>query len=209
MTITPITLADLTEATLEGDGVFDTLMRANKVHLENEFNAGRIRGPEYATVYLSALDKVLSASLAFLLGYQKAEQETKLVAQQLTNAVTEETVLVASKCKLDAEYDVLILTKDKVTQEAALLAQKLLTEKAQVTAIGVDDNSVVGTQKTLYAAQSAGFLRDAEQKAAKVMVDSWNVRRTTDEGTIADGNNMLNDTAVGRAVTKLLDGVDA
>lgn len=209
MTITPITLADLTEATLEGDGVFDTLMRANKVHLENEFNAGRIRGPEYATVYLSALDKVLSASLAFLLGYQKAEQETKLIAQQLTNAVTEETVLVASKCKLDAEYDVLILTKDKVTQEAALLAQKLLTEKAQVTAIGVDDNSVVGTQKTLYAAQSAGFLRDAEQKAAKVMVDSWNVRRTTDEGTIADGNNMLNDTAVGRAVTKLLDGVDA
>ena len=73
----------------------------------------------------------------------------------------------------------------------------------------MDDNSVIGKQKALYGAQTEGFTRDAEQKAAKLMVDSWNVRRTTDEGTVADSTNMLNDAAVGRAVNKLLSGVGA
>ena len=41
--VTPITVAALTTATLDGAGVFDTLMRANKEHLEAEFKAGRIK----------------------------------------------------------------------------------------------------------------------------------------------------------------------
>ncbi len=273
MVITPITLADLTSATISGNGVFDVLMRANKVHLEEEFSKGRIKGPEYATVYLGSLDTVMNAALQFLLqkdkislesqlleqqvlvaqqAVLKSQQEvlqiqaqvalatqqkanlvaelailqanalkvpaevahlqaqTLLVGQQKANAVIEGTVLSATQCKLTAEYDVLMLTKDKTAQETNLLLQKVVTERAQVTSLGVDDDSVVGKQKALYSAQTAGFTRDAEQKAAKVMVDSWNVRRTTDE-TGVDGNldNMLNDGAVGRAVNKLLAGVGA
>jgi hypothetical protein len=223
MSVTPITLANLTTTTLEGAGVFDVLMRANKVHLDSEFSKGRIKGSEYATVYLGSLEAVLSASVAFLLQRDKSilevqlleqqvlqvQAQTALVTQQKANAIIEGTVLTGTKCKLDAEYDVLILTKDKTAQETALLGQKALTERAQTTALGVDVDSVVGRQKALYVAQTTGFTRDAEQKAAKVMVDSWNVRRTTDEGTVADATNMLNDAAVGRAVTKLLGGVGA
>lgn len=237
MTITPITLASLTDATLAGSGVFDVLMRATKAHLENEFKLNRIKGSEYATVYLGSLESVLSTSLQFVLQKDKVALEsqileqqvllaqaavtkitaeiaqitaqTALVAQQTLNAVTEGLVLEAQKCKLQAEFDVLMLTKDKTNQETYLLQQKVLTEKAQVTALGVDADSVIGKQKALYGAQTSGFTRDAEQKVAKVLVDSWNVRRTTDEGTVADGTNMLNDAAVGRAVTKLLTGVGA
>jgi hypothetical protein len=97
----------------------------------------------------------------------------------------------------------------KTAQETQLLLWKTNTEKAQTVALGVDDNSVVGKQKLLYAAQTSGFQRDAEQKAAKVMVDSWNVRRTTDEGTTANGTNNLDDASVGRAVDRLLSGVGA
>ena len=43
----------------------------------------------------------------------------------------------------------------------------------------------IGTQKDLYGAQKEGFLRNAEQKLAKILTDSWIVRRTTDDGTIA------------------------
>lgn len=205
-----ITLADLTTTTLNGTGVFDVLMRANKAHLDEEFTKGRIKGPEYATVYLGSLQAVLSASLQFLLQRDKVNQEVKLLEQNTANAVIEGTVLTATECKLRAEFDVLMLTKDKTAQETNLLLQKVVTERAQVTSLGVDDDSVVGKQKALYSAQTAGFTRDAEQKAAKVMVDSWNVRRTTDE-TGVDGNidNMLNDVAVGRAVNKLLGGVGA
>lgn len=237
MTITPVTLAALTGATLDGTGVFDVLMRANKAHLESEFTKNRIKGPEYATVYLGSLEAVMATALQFLLQKDKSSLEAQLLEQQIlvaqqmvlksqqevlqieaqialltqqtANAVIEGTVLTATKCKLDAEFDVLMLTKDKTTQETALLMQKVATEKAQTLALGVDADSVVGRQKALYVAQTNGFTRDAEQKVAKVMVDSWNVRRTTDEATVADGTNNLNDAAVGRAVTKLLSGVGA
>lgn len=130
-----------------------------------------------------------------------------LITQQALNAVTEETVLVAQECKLRAEYDVLMETKLKTATEKELLLQKVATERAQVTAIGVDVDSVVGRQKDLYKAQTDGFARDAEQKAAEVLVGSWKIRRSTDEGTVADATNKLNDATIGSAVTKLLSGV--
>lgn len=286
ITVTPITVNDLTTVEITGTGVFDVLMRANKQHLEQEFEKNRIRGPEYSQVYLGSLTQVLQTALAFLLANQKAaleaqliakqielaqsqidktvadkdyvaaqtalvvqqrtnlvaealnipkqgqlidankaqvtqqtanlvsqklqiETQTELTAQQKINAITENTVLIAQECKLRAEFDLIMANVLKSAQETSLLTQKVATERAQVTALGVDDNSVVGKQKLLYQAQTDGFKRDAEQKAAKLMVDTWNVRRTTDEGTVADSVNSLNDAAVGRAVTKLLAGVQA
>lgn len=219
----PLTVNDLTLATLDGTGVFDVLMRANKAHLESEYQKNRIKGPEYATVYLGSLESVMQTSLQFLLNKDKSDLEAQLiqaqiekvnaeidlVKQQTANAVIEAEVLRAQKCKLDAEFDVLLQSKLKTAAEVTLLAQKTQTEKAQTVAMGVDADSVIGRQKALYAAQATGFERDAEQKAAKLMIDSWNVRRTTDEGTVADGTNMLYDPAVGRAVNKLLAGVGA
>lgn len=229
MTVT-ILLNDLTTGAITGEGIFDKLMASTKAHLEAEYAKGRIKGPEYATVYLGALDNVMSTALQFLMqkaaiGLQadlleqqillaqveviKANAQVALLQQQTANAVIEGTVLVAQECKLRAEYDLLLTSNTKAAAETALLAQKNVTEKAQTMALGVDDNSVIGKQKALYHAQTEGFARDAEQKTAKLLVDSWNVRRTTDEGTVADGVNMLNDATVGRAVNKVLSGVGA
>lgn len=214
--MTAITNADLTTKTVGGNGVFDVLMSAAAAHLEAEFAKNRIKGTEYSEVYLGAMTQVLQTATQFLLTKQKADLEAQLlvkqialVEQQRVNAVTENTVLVAQECKLRAEYDLTMANILKANQETALLAQKTASERAQILALGVDDDSVLGRQKSLYQAQTDGFKRDAEQKAAKVMIDTWNVRRTTDEGTVADGTNMLNDAAVGRAVTKLLSGVGA
>jgi hypothetical protein len=345
--MTTIAVTDLTQATLEGTGVFDVLMRANKTHLEAEFNKNRIKGAEYATVYLGSLTQVMQTALQFLLTKEKtdleaqllqkqialaqaqiektaseklqveaqtllinqqrtnlvaeaanipkqgqlidsqkevqaqqklnlvaealnipkqglvldaqklqiAQQTTNLLAeslnipkqgllidaqaavqtqqrlnliseelgidartdltvQQKVNAITENTVLIAQECKLRAEFDLIMSNVLKSGQETSLLTQKVATEKAQITALGVDADSVVGRQKALYVAQTDGFKRDAEQKAAKLMVDTWNVRRTTDEATIAGAgaggvDNRLGDIDVGRAVAKLLAGVNA
>ena len=222
--MTTIAVSDLTQATINGTGIFDVLMRANAAHLEAEFAKGRIKGPEYSTVYLGSLTQVMQTALQLLLSKEKTDLEaqvlsqqllqlqaqTALVIQQKANAILESTVLIATECKLRAEFDVLQSTNLKTVQETALLAQKAATERAQITALGVDDNSVVGRQKQLYSAQTTGFTRDAEQKAAKVMVDTWNVRRTTDpDAAPADSINNLSDASVGRAVTKLLAGVGA
>lgn len=140
---------------------------------------------------------------------QTSQQTTNLVAEAL-NIPKQGTVLVAQECKLRAEYDLIASQILRTAQENALMLQKVATEKAQTQSVGVDDNSVIGKQKALYTAQTQGFTRDAEQKAAKVMVDSWSVQRTTDEtGTTANSTNMLNDVAVGRVVSRLLSGVGA
>ena len=305
--ITPLVIGDLTTEVLAGTGVFDVLMRANKAHLEAEFKAGRIKGPEYSTVYLGSLESVLRTALEFLTQGQKVALEAQLLEQQIllaqvevlkanaqlaqiaaqtglveaqtanaqaelliiqanalkipaeialleqkklnlvddlltnavqrekieqetlnlvstglhivaetalttqrtANAVLEGEVLVAQECKLRAEFDNLMANLLKTGQETALLTQKVVTERAQTSAVGVDPDSVIGKQKNLYQAQTDGFKRDAENKVAKIMIDTWNVRRTTDEGTVADGTNQLSDSHVGRAVSKLLSGVNA
>jgi hypothetical protein len=121
------------------------------------------------------------------------EAETGFTAARTANAAKEGLVLDANKLKADSEK--------------ALLDQKKVTELAQVSPTGVDANSVIGKQKALYQAQADGFQRDAEQKVAKIFADTWNVRRTTDEATVADGTNKLNDTSIGAVMSKLATGI--
>jgi len=255
--MTILTIPDLTEASLTGEGVFDVLMRANKAHLEAEFTKGRIKGSEYATVYLGSLESVLQNSMSFLIqrervgleaellkqqiilaeiGVLKAnielqmmnaslakipaeiallEKQAELTSQQKDNLVLtalnipkEGLVLDGQKCKLDAEFDLLQSEKLKSISETALLTQKGATERAQTTALGVDEDSVIGKQKSLYGAQTAGFARDAEQKAAKLLADTWSVRRTTDEGTGANDAG-LGDASIAAVISKLRTGIGA
>ena len=228
-TIQPVVLSDLTTASIGGAGVFDVLMRSHKAHLEQEFKLGRIKGPEYATVYLGSLQEVLKSAITFLLQKDKAaleaeliraqvslaevqaakvQAEIALVNQQTANAMAEHAVLVAQECKLRAEYDVLMASLQKTLEERELLKWKAITEKAQTTSMGVDDNSTIGKQKLLYAAQTEGYKRDAEQKAAKVVVDAWGIQRSTDSTTSTASTN-LDNASVGRIVGKLFAGVGA
>lgn len=230
VTVEPVTLAQLTEAKVDGAGVFDTLMRAAASHIQLEFDRNRIKGQDYAQVYLTAIQYTLANATAFLMGKDKAyldaklveanialvEKQAMLIDAQISKTVAETTNLAqellnmkAQECLLTAQYDLTMLQKLQTTAQTALIQQKIATEKAQTVETGVDENSVIGRQKSLYKAQTEGFARDAEQKAAKMLIDTWNVRRTTDEGTVADATNMLNDATIGRAVTKVLTGVNA
>lgn len=238
----PITLEDLTQAKVEGTGAFDTLMRAMVGHLELEFNKGRLRGADYANVYLNSLTPVLQNSVVFLLQKDEAagkaalvEAQVRLTEVQILLAEAElareilnkeliaaqvdktkaETVnltqqlnnLLAEECVLKSQFDINKSQNLQVVAQTTLVNQKVATEKAQTSGVGIEPTSVIGKQIKLYEAQSEGFKRDAEQKAAKIMIDSWNVRRTTDVGTVADATNQLSDPNIGRAVTALLGGV--
>lgn len=244
MASTPITLADLTQATVAGTGAFDTLMRSMVSHLELEFNKGRLRGADYANVYLNALTPVLQNSVVFLLQKDEAankaalvdaqvrltevqillaeaELERELINKALVQAQVDklnaETInvqqqllnLKAEECVLKSQYDINLSQNLQVIAQTSLVNQKVATEKAQTSGVAIEPESVIGKQIALYTAQAEGFKRDSEQKAAKIMIDSWNVRRTTDVGTVADGTNQLSDPNVGRTVNKMLAGVGA
>jgi hypothetical protein len=207
MARTPITVTDLTTGALGGTGVFDKLMDANKAHLEAEFAKNRITGADYAQVYLGALQATMNAAVSFLVERDLIALKADLLDKQVENEAKNGELIDAQVCKLKAEYDLTMESVTKTTKETELLGQKVVTEKAQTMELGVDDNSVIGKQKKLYQAQTDGFARDSEQKAAKIMIDTWNARRMTDDGTVADGVNKLSDADIGRAVQKMFTGV--
>lgn len=89
--------------------------------------------------------------------------------------------------------------------QAQLYAAKVLTENAQ-TMDAAHPNSVLGSNIAVLQAQASGYARDAEQKAAKILVDAWNVQRNTDESIQANSANLLYDQSIGKAVSALLRG---
>lgn len=150
------------------------------------------------------------AELVIALQQQELIRAQTLVAyQQALNEAQQRRVLVATECKLRAEFDLVRSNTLRTDAETELVTQKRATELAQTQGTGVTLDSVIGRQKALYQAQADGFKRDAEQKAAKIMIDTWSVRRTTDEtGTQPSTDNRLRDTDIGIAVSKLLAGLN-
>ena len=103
------------------------------------------------------------------------------------------------------ELDVKRAEVEAAQAQAQLYAAKVLTENAQ-TMDAAHPNSVLGSNIAVLRAQAAGYARDAEQKAAKILVDAWNVQRNTDEGIQANATNLLYDQSIGQAVSALLRG---
>lgn len=97
-------------------------------------------------------------------------EQVKLIKQQVINTTNENTTITKQQAKLDVEV--------------AVLTQKKLTEEAQIldTVNGLPVAGVIGKQKILYHQQARGFDRDAEQKLAKILVDTYTVRQTTAGG---------------------------
>ena len=78
-------LKALTTGEIDGTGVFDRLMKAAKLHLDEEFTSHRITGNEYSDVFLGALTAVLQVSVQFLLNEQQVHRinaEIGLIRQQ-------------------------------------------------------------------------------------------------------------------------------
>lgn len=324
----------VTEGKLEGQGIFDILMRAAKEHLNEEYRQNRFSGEDYANLYLGTMNAVLQQSIQYALTEQqsaaqaallaaqtsKTKREEAVVAQQLSNLTTEGTNLVKVGLKLDQEVlqvkatvkklaadtalteqqeanlklegnniplvgiklqadintatyqqeqlqEQTLLTEQqrlntvaealnipkqgnlidaqiakmvadtdvsnanadvatnqaartleetnqilaaisKINKEVEVLEQRRKTESAQINDMvdGYTVAGVLGKQKALYAAQTAGFSRDAEQKLAKLMTDVWAVQRTTDEG-ISPAGAGLADAEIQKVIVKAKQGI--
>jgi len=133
-----------------------------------------------------------------------------IAVQQATINDTARTVNDTTRATNDTNRTVgeLSALADKTASECNLLDQKRQTELAQV----VDSVStgtvtgVIGKQKALFDKQAAGFDRDAEQKLAKIMVDSWSVRMSTD-GTAVASSAGLDDPQIASVLAKAKAGI--
>lgn len=172
-----ITIADVTDGTIAGAGAFDQFMVAITAHIKAEYDAGRINGKDYSTVYLGALQSALAQAVQFVLNEQISDKQG-----------------------------------DKINAEIALINQKAATEEAQTldtTTLGTTPGAVAGVvskQKALIQQQSDGFLRDAEQKAARIMLDTFNVRRSTD--ALTEPPTRAEDEDINKFIETLAAGVN-
>jgi hypothetical protein len=261
-----LSIASLTGGEKEGAGAFDELMRTVKSHLSSEYQAGRITGDNYTNAYISSLDMALGNAAQYLLSFELANQQAKLIDEQIANAkvqleISQKQVEIAdkqldlldkqiSKADKDTELvtaQVLVQTKQldvmdqqidkmeaevsmldqqtinavsqntqittqtsKIESEKVILDQRLKTEEAQ-TKDTIDGNpvgGVIGKQIELYQNQADGYIRDAEQKTAKIYNDTFVTTMSTDADAFSRADAGIDDTEMAKVMEKLRLGIN-
>ena len=208
--VAPLTIDDITSGSVTGTGIFDKLMATVAAQLQSEFQADRITKSDYGQVYVSALNATLAQAIQFLLTKDQA-------AIQAATLVTQLELLELQKAQLQLQNEKLALEKLQTEQQTLLIASQVLTDAAQrglieqktitETAQTQDGYAgIVGQQKALYAAQTTGFTRDAEQKAAKLALDILATQLSTDDSMTVANTNM-HPAAIGALVQKLATGI--
>lgn len=139
---------------------------------------------------------------------QALQKQLELADKQIAQAdkqleLTEAQIQVQLK-----QLDLMAEQLEQAKAQTAYYEQRTITEKAQTQAGVAATGSVIGTQITLMNKQADGYDRNAEQQAAQIWANTWNVRRQTDEDTIADSTNHLSDADLGKVMTKLAQGIN-
>lgn len=132
----------------------------------------------------------------------KTAAEVNLVNASTAKSNKEVEVLNAQLANIPKEGDLIDKQVTKANAETVFLTQRIKTETAQIvdTIDGVPVAGVIGKQKYLYQAQTDGFKSDSKIKLLNALTNTWVVRRSTDEGTVADNTNRLSDSNIGVAV---------
>lgn len=159
----------------------------------------------------------------------KADAEGRLMIQKLVTEVGQTSITkpvdlgeMSATTVIDglmkAQVDLTASQKLKTDSEEILLAQKTITELAQTSdLLDITTNALntsttpAGTtekQKDLFAAQTNGFARDAEQKLAKMMIDAWSVDATVGTAS-ANSTNKLDDVSLGAVMAIAKTGIGA
>ena len=125
----------------------------------------------------------------------KLDAEELMTIQQTTNAVSMNTQITSQTSKITAEKDILL--------------QRAVSEEAQTKDVvaGNPVGGVIGKQMALYQNQADGYIRDAEQKAAKLLNDTFITRVSTDWDNPSASTAGLDDAEVAKVMTILKSGV--
>lgn len=132
---------------------------------------------------------------------------TLLPSQTAQNTAQTAQITYTTSYVLPSQVSLTNAQTDSANAQTALYNQKTVTELAQTTSTPAS-GSVMGVQNDLMATQKASYLRDAEQKAAKMLIDTWNIRMNTHPtDTNFNATNRLSDDDIGDAVGKMLTGI--
>ena len=154
-------------------------------------------------------------ALKGLLELEKQVTEQKLVTE-LANTSDTKPASLGLMTGTTAITGLVDVQKKKAEAENTLLAQKTNTELAQTSGTvrvgapylntSTTVAGVIAKQTDLYAAQTLGFSRDAEQKVLKMLMDAWAISATQQDGT-ASVKNGLDDPSLLAVMNKVRQGI--
>lgn len=214
--MTDIAITDVTNSTdgNDGTGVFDVLMGAVERHIQEQFDAGRIEGADFATVYLGSLKEVLQNSIQFVMTEQKSGLEADVLTQQIIQEGEKTDLIIAQTAKVyeeiaasqaDTTRKNLLNNKQvaKVQADTDLVIEKEVTEsKNSITPTA----GILGAKHELITAQTLGFKNDTKQKVLKLMLDGYAVNLSI-SGT-ANIPETVQDAAIDQMSQDILDSLD-
>lgn len=152
--------------------------------------------------------KISDAQLT--LAQSKLSHETQLLDAQVGHLSAQ--VSLANKELALKDKELVLKDKDLALKEkqVALAAAQIKAAEVQYkdTVDGQPVGGVLGKQMKVYDAQAKGFKDNALQAATKIMVDTWNIRRQTEESLQTTADSKLYDGNIGNAIAEMFGSVN-
>lgn len=170
-TTVTLDITKLTECTLEGSGVLDKLLHTARVHLQDEFQQGRITGKEYSNAYIAIYDRMVQSAIAYTLAAEKAPYEiAQLEAQTALTEEQRKQVEEETRYRLPAEIQQIQAQTALVNyqKDELIPAQTALTiqQKTNLEADGLN----IPKQGELIDAQVIATLREGDLRKQQILL---------------------------------------
>lgn len=187
------------------------VMEKEKQAYELDLLEGQLAKMEADTLIAGKQLELLNKELELktrMLPLEIALTTAQIAKMEADATLAEKQLLLADRELILKDKELLLKDKelDLMAKQIILTEQKVVTEKAQTDPSVIIDGSVISMNNRVLEAQVNGFKRDAEQKAANTLLQTWIVRLNNDAALTNDAN-MLKDKYVGRAVEKMMQGV--
>jgi chromosome segregation ATPase len=188
--IVPPTYPQYTNLAL-GDGLFDQLMAAVEGHLDKQYDGMRLRGDEYAKVYVGSIQGVMVNTTQYLIGIM-------LLDQQKAKLEAETSLTYKQEEKIDNEVALLELEREKlkfqIQQLYPLELQKLEAEVYKIQKEGelIDKQIEKMDAEILFLdAQKDMMLKQAQKIDKEIEFMGWKIlteKANTVAGTAESGS---------------------
>lgn len=112
---------ELTSGTLDGNGVFDILMKSVSEHLGREFANNRMRGTDYANAYVQAMNNALNQACGYALQKTKQPLEIQLMEAQLQKMAVDTGLVIKQGALIDAQASHELAQTSRINYEIAYI----------------------------------------------------------------------------------------
>ena len=170
-----------------GSGVFDKLMHAINGNILVQHESGRIKGPEYAQVYLGSMQTAVVEAMKFMLTKEQIAKDLEVKTQQILSMRNDDNIKSAQSAK-----DLEVKTKD------------LVVKQAQIDKLN-DDKLTSAKQRDLYQRQIEGFDDNKYQKLFESQLSSWGLMFSS--GMLTEKPSIITGDKVSQLYTKLTTGI--